>query len=118
MSKRYPHATVVGVDLVPTPIDQSLFPPNLRFEIDDINQGLSHFHDQFDLVHIRCVGGGIHDYRATMEDVQQCLKPGGLAIFIGGDGTLYSEDRLHAAKFPTVDSDNEGSWLRKLSWGA
>lgn len=117
MAKRYPHANVVGVDLAPTPIDQSLCPSNLRFEIDNINNGVTRFYNQFDLIHFRCVGGGINDLRKTMEDLQKCLRPGGLVIYIGGDNTLFSEDRLHGAKFPTSNSDTGGSWCRKILWG-
>jgi hypothetical protein len=53
MAKRYPHADVVGVDLAPVPMDQSLYPSNLRFEIDDVNHGLTHFYNNFDLIHFR-----------------------------------------------------------------
>lgn len=69
MAKKYSHADVLGVDLAPVPMDPSVFPPNLRFEVDDVNYGLTHFYDQFDLIHFRCVGGGITDMRATMAEV-------------------------------------------------
>lgn len=59
MAHRFPHASVVGVDLAPVPINIGLIPTNLRFEIDDITWGLDHYHDSFDLVHIRCVGCGV-----------------------------------------------------------
>lgn len=119
MARQYPHAFVVGVDLAPTPLDPSLFPPNLRFEIDDINRGLAHFHDQFDLVHARCISGGIERFGEMMEDLEQCLKPGGLALFVDGDGTICSTDRLHPGKIPrSIDSNEEGdSWFRKVCWG-
>jgi hypothetical protein len=52
-----------------------------------------------------------------MEELQKCLKPGGLIIFIGGDNIVLSEDRLHGIRFPTNDTDLEGSWTRKLLWG-
>jgi hypothetical protein len=55
MARKYPHCSVVGVDLAPTSLDPSLFPPNITFEIDDVNNGLAHFHESFDVVHARLV---------------------------------------------------------------
>lgn len=59
MAKEFGHANVVGVDLVPVPLDNTTVPQNVRMEIDDINLGLPHFHGQFDLVHLRWVTAGI-----------------------------------------------------------
>lgn len=56
MAQEFPSARVVGVDLVPVPHE---IPYNCRFEVDDINLGLSHFSGQFDLVHARCVATGV-----------------------------------------------------------
>jgi hypothetical protein len=60
MARRYPHCSVLGVDLAPTPIDQSLIPPNLSFEIDDVNAGLEHFHEEMDIIHMRLVNSWIY----------------------------------------------------------
>lgn len=121
MARKYPHASVIGIDLAPPPVDTSQLPSNLRFEIDDVNHGLMHFHNQFDLVHMRSVSGGIQRFEETMKELEQCLKPGGLVIIVDGDGTIYSEDRLHPAKLPSgdwhSDSDREGSWFRKVVLG-
>ena len=57
MALEFPHARVVAVDLAPSVIDDP--PPNCTFELDDINQGLSHFYGQFDVVHMRTVGAGV-----------------------------------------------------------
>jgi hypothetical protein len=64
---------------------------------------------------------GITDMDKTINDLQLCLKPGGLLILMCADIRLYGEDRLHAATIP--DSVNEGfnakgSWARKIVWGA
>lgn len=117
MARQYPHASVIGVDLAPTSLDPSLFPPNITFEVDDVNKGLAHFHGQFDVVHARCISGGIQRFGEMMEDAERCLKPGGVAIFVDGDGTIYSTDRLHPAKFPEEASKEEGSWFRKVVRG-
>lgn len=117
MAKQYPHASIIGVDLAPTPLDLSLCPPNITFQIDDITQGLTHFHGQFDVVHAQCISGGIQRFEEMMEDIERCLKPGGIAIFVDGDRTIYSTDRLHSAKFPEEVPKEEGSWFKKVVRG-
>ena len=127
MAVKFPHASVLGVDVAPTPIDQSSFPPNLSLEIDDITLGLSHFAGQFDLVHMRCVAAGLFDYHKTMEEVQLCVKPGGLVLIVDGEITFQAEDRTKMVPFirlpgdggPEVTSVSErGSWFRRLIWEA
>ncbi|PVF94993.1 S-adenosyl-L-methionine-dependent methyltransferase [Serendipita vermifera] len=113
MAREFPHARVHGVDLVPAfqrhaksasansngqgaqeeDVDGGI-PRNCTFEIDDINRGLDHFANSFDLVHVRLIAVGIKNYRRFMEEVTRCLKPGGLAIFIEGDYELLAEDRM------------------------
>jgi SAM-dependent methyltransferase len=115
------------VDIAPTPIDSSVFPPNLSLEIDDITLGLGHFAGQIDLVHMRCVSGGIRDIDKTLQELQQCLKPGGLLIVVDGDGrAVLSEDRKTIIPFMRLPGDGgpevtgaseRGSWLRRLLFG-
>lgn len=59
MAKEFPEANVVGVDLAPSPTDPEHIPPNCRFEVDDINLGLTHFYGQFDVIQARFVTGGV-----------------------------------------------------------
>lgn len=124
MATKFPHAVVTGVDVAPTPLDMDTLPPNLSFEIDDVNLGLEHFHNQFDLVHMRCVMGGITDMDKTLRDIQLCLKPGGILIVIDGDQYLY-EDKQRFFKIASVPGDREGgladpkgSWLCRMIWEA
>ncbi|KAG8816467.1 hypothetical protein FRC17_000325 [Serendipita sp. 399] len=114
----------LGVDLAPTPMDQAIYPPNLSFEIDDINLGLVHFRDSFDLIHMRCVLGGIKDIRKTLEDIQTCLKPGGMLVLIDGDFRMYKDPTTMypLAKLsgdPDVSGVSEdGSWMARVLWEA
>jgi trans-aconitate methyltransferase len=121
MATRYPHVSILGIDLSPTPLDPSLLPPNLSFEIDDVNEGLKHYHGQFEVIQMRSVMAGINDIDETVQDVMLCLKPGGLLIMICADTTVYSEDRITAAKIPDTrlqGAGSEGSWFSKILRGA
>ena len=62
MGKEFPNATVLGVDLVPGPINSLDIPPNVRFEIDDVNDGLDHFYELFDLIHVRSICQGVRPH--------------------------------------------------------
>lgn len=127
MAVRFPHTSVLGVDLAPPPIDQTSFPPNLSLEIDDVNFGLRHFAGQFDLVHMRCVSGGLANIDQTILDLQECLRPGGLLLIVDGDIALLNEDRKTIHPFIRLPEDGgpeitavseQGSWLRRLIWEA
>ncbi|CCA67105.1 hypothetical protein PIIN_00939 [Serendipita indica DSM 11827] len=115
MAHDFPEAEVVGVDLAPVPVDLETLPPNLRFEIDDINLGLAHFKDSFDVVHMRLAGSGLKSFRKTMRDGQQCLKPGGIAIFIDADYDMYAED-LHTYMPFALEDDEQNPEQTERSW--
>ncbi|PVF94107.1 S-adenosyl-L-methionine-dependent methyltransferase [Serendipita vermifera] len=119
MARRFPHALVLGVDLAPPPGDTEKFPPNLQFELDDINLGLSHFYDQYDVVHARCVIGGIMNMDETIVEFQKCVKPGGVLIVMDGDHLFESRERMARLKRMPGDPDassvsEDGSYLRRI----
>jgi hypothetical protein len=62
MAREFPNCQVVGIDLAPPPVDIQSLPANCRFEIDDVNLGLSHHHGQFDVIHVRCIGSGVSSF--------------------------------------------------------
>jgi cyclopropane fatty-acyl-phospholipid synthase-like methyltransferase len=49
MADKYPTAQVVGVDL--SPIQPTWVPPNVKFEIDDVEDDWTWKSDQFDLIY-------------------------------------------------------------------
>lgn len=57
----------------------------------DINQGLSPFYGQFDLVHMRFVHSLVDHHTSTLKAIR-CLKPGGLILFLKA-GPEVTEDR-------------------------
>ncbi|KAG8907300.1 hypothetical protein FRB99_004749 [Tulasnella sp. 403] len=129
MGQRYPHADVVGIDLVPPLIEVQNIPENCRFEIDDVNLSMMHYASTFDFVHMRAVDPGIHDFESWLYSIAQVLKPGGEMIMskafqpptnnvlsltlVKGTGEYhpYSEHREH---MPITGEGRPGfSWFTK-----
>lgn len=125
-ARQFPDCDVVGLDLAPAPVDPELVPENCRFEIDDINLGLSHYHGYFDVIHVRCIGAGLSDHAKMMRDVEACLTPGGLVVFMDGDQTVYQEDMVTPIAVGQERNEGgdpaKGSWLhriaREIRWAA
>ncbi|PVG04486.1 S-adenosyl-L-methionine-dependent methyltransferase [Serendipita vermifera] len=115
MAREFPHCDVTGVDLAPVPVDPAELPSNCHFEIDDVNLGLSHFHNQFDVVHARLITAGIANFRQTMHDVEACLKPGGIVIWLDVDYDIYSKDRVTYEPYGT-DENPSGSWFQRSAF--
>ena len=124
MAKAYPHAQFVGVDLAPVPLDATKYPRNVRFEIDNVDQGLAHFYGQFDLVNGRCIMTGLRDPVKTFREMQLCLRPGGLLLLIAGDIRLIDESDGNCVKMAKLEGDEDvngvnehGSWFQRILWG-
>jgi SAM-dependent methyltransferase len=117
IAKEFPHCEVVGVDLAPVPLEKMDLPPNCRFEIDDVNLGLTHFRGQFDVVHVRLVATGLKDFRKTMQDIEECLKPGGIVLWLEFDYDLCTGDQYVYMPFATAEEDS-GSWFGRILYGS
>jgi hypothetical protein len=59
MAQKFPHCDVLGLDLAPVPWESDNMPSNCRFEIGNINLGISHYHGCFDLIRVQCIGSGV-----------------------------------------------------------
>lgn len=119
MARQFPHVEVIGVDVAPVPVDPENVPPNCRFEIDDIQLGLTHFQEpseRFDVIHVRMLAIGIKDFRNSLRDVQLCLKPGGLLIWIEPDYEVFTPD-IHTYQEPGSDSNPNGTWTGRVMFG-
>ncbi|KAI1394160.1 S-adenosyl-L-methionine-dependent methyltransferase [Hypoxylon trugodes] len=89
----YPNCEVVGTDV--TPIQPSWCPPNVKFEIDDLEQQWTYPSNSFDFVHMRYITGCVSDWTKLMKQAYTALKPGGWvetfepeADYRSDDGTL------------------------------
>lgn len=80
-----------------------------------VNLGLEHFQNQFDLIHCRLIASGIKDFCKTMLDVERCLRPGGMVVWMDVDFDMYSNDGFQYRRFAT---DTEpGSWFQRIVFG-
>ncbi|KAG8988855.1 hypothetical protein FRB94_002181 [Tulasnella sp. JGI-2019a] len=111
MAREFPHAQVLGVDLV-SPVFTMGLPPNCRFISHDVNDGLDQFGMTFDFVNIRCVDQGITSYHDLVSAIAKILRPGGIFHSLGGNCDTYDE------QFGPVTTKNEDepgfSWTAKL----
>ncbi|KAG8907304.1 hypothetical protein FRB99_004753 [Tulasnella sp. 403] len=111
MGRRYLHADIIGIDLVPPLIEVQNIPENCRFEVDDANLSMMHYASTFDLVHMRAADSGIHDFESWLYSIAQVLKPGGEMILGSGDYHPHNENRQH---FPATGEGRPGfSWFNK-----
>lgn len=71
----YPSAEVIGTDI--SPVQPDWVPPNLHFEVDDLEQEWLYGADRFDLVHMRFMFMSVRDWPAALAQAYNALKPGG-----------------------------------------
>jgi SAM-dependent methyltransferase len=119
MAKKFSNCEVIGIDVAPVPVEPENLPPNCHFEMDDIQLGLGHFHlpsNQFDLIHARFISGGLQDFRKALKDVMQCLKPGGLIIWIDADYQGFSSETYVPLSLGS-DIHPNGSWMGRIGYG-
>lgn len=107
---------VVGIDLSPVPIDPKDLPPNCRFEIEDFQKGLTDHQNQFDLVQARNIASGIKDANKTMADARNCLKPGGMLLWMEPDRDWFTPD-IHVCQPLGSEENPTGTWLGRLVCG-
>lgn len=70
----HPEAVVIGVDL--SPIQPLFVPPNVSFEVDDVEEPWT-FHPKFDLIHSRMMTGSFANWPKFFEQAFESLNPGG-----------------------------------------
>ncbi|KAL2200433.1 S-adenosyl-L-methionine-dependent methyltransferase, partial [Corynascus similis CBS 632.67] len=78
VAEQYPECEVIGIDIYPYPVPEDI-PPNLEFQVDDLNSPSTFPSNYFDLVHSRMMAGGIHANRWMnyLSDILRVLRPGG-----------------------------------------
>ncbi|KAI9864789.1 MAG: hypothetical protein M1813_002559 [Trichoglossum hirsutum] len=89
MGDEHPSAEILGNDL--SPIQPSMVPPNVRFEINDIEDTWT-YATSFDYIHCRYMAGSILDWPKLARQAYKHTKPGGWVEFSDWDLHPYSSD--------------------------
>ena len=94
----FPNADVLGIDL--SPIQPRWVPPNVHFEIDDIEDPWT-YANKFDFVFSRTMANAIKDWPGLVKQCFEFTRPGGYAEFVdydllytSPDGSLKEENPL------------------------
>ncbi|KAF4903860.1 Secondary metabolism regulator LAE1, partial [Colletotrichum viniferum] len=83
-----PAALVYGTDI--SAVQPEFVPPNCRFEIDDVQLDWLWGPNHFDVIHARCLYGGIDDWQHMYDQAFTHLKPGGWFESMEFDIEAYS----------------------------
>ncbi|KAF6817244.1 methyltransferase domain-containing protein [Colletotrichum musicola] len=85
----HPEAEVLGVDL--SPIQPADVPPNLAFEIDDIEEEWL-YSQKFDYIHGRFLNGSLADWKSLIAKAYEFTEPGGYFELQENDGRFTADD--------------------------
>ncbi|KAH7357171.1 S-adenosyl-L-methionine-dependent methyltransferase [Rhexocercosporidium sp. MPI-PUGE-AT-0058] len=95
----HPESEVVGVDL--SPIQPSFIPPNLVFQVDDIEEEWT-FANKFDFIYSRMMTGSMMDWPKFFSQSFENLNPGGWIEVVdiclpyeSQDGTLKPDSAIN-----------------------
>ncbi|KAI9869122.1 MAG: hypothetical protein M1813_002946 [Trichoglossum hirsutum] len=89
MGDEYPSADVLGVDL--SPIQPRMVPPNVRFEVDDVEAPWA-YSSPFDYIHSRYMAGSLGNWPEFIGQTFKNVNPGCWVEFQDYDHDIYSED--------------------------
>ncbi|KAK1706962.1 methyltransferase domain-containing protein [Colletotrichum acutatum] len=89
MGDLFPDAEIVGNDL--SPIQPAWVPPNVKFEIDDVESEWIG-EKKYDFIFSRYLSGSLADWPTYVRRVYENLNPGGWAEFQDWSFELYSDD--------------------------
>ncbi|KAF2275345.1 S-adenosyl-L-methionine-dependent methyltransferase [Westerdykella ornata] len=84
---KYPGAEILGNDI--SPIQPTLVPPNVKFEVDDIENDWV-YTSKFDFIHARYLACSIRDWPKLMSQAYKFTKPGGWVEFQDYDLNFYT----------------------------
>ncbi|KXH51832.1 methyltransferase domain-containing protein [Colletotrichum salicis] len=88
MGDKYPNAEILGNDL--SAIQPAWIPPNVKFEIDDVES--EWIGEKYDFIFSRYMCGSIADWPKYVKRVYDNLNPGGWAEFQDWSFMIYSDD--------------------------
>ncbi|KAG8966161.1 hypothetical protein FRC05_002785 [Tulasnella sp. 425] len=91
MAEQFPHANVLGCDIVLPNHPSDAVPSNCRFEFLDVNKDMNKLQPIFNVVHWRLVEPATSDSDHFFYDVARILRPGGVLIAIAANPRLVDE---------------------------
>ncbi|KAG8966160.1 hypothetical protein FRC05_002784 [Tulasnella sp. 425] len=91
MARQFPHANVLGCDIVLPNHPGDALPGNCRFEFLDINKDMNNLQTIFNVVHWRLVEPVTLDSDQFFYDVARILRPGGVLIAIAANPRLLDK---------------------------
>ncbi|KAG8949411.1 hypothetical protein FRC00_008160, partial [Tulasnella sp. 408] len=94
MAKEFPHAEVVGLDLVPVNLSSDV-PPNCEFILGNCETCLDDpsYESAFDMIHARIIAPDVFDYRGLIQHIWKALRPGGVFLAVEGRPGSFNENR-------------------------
>ncbi|KIW00297.1 uncharacterized protein PV09_08187 [Verruconis gallopava] len=87
MGDKYPSAEIIGNDI--SPVQPTSVPPNVRFEVDDIESDWV-YSANFDYIHGRYLTGSIKNWPRLLEQAYRFVKPGGWVEMQDFDMIFYT----------------------------
>ncbi|KAF2181082.1 S-adenosyl-L-methionine-dependent methyltransferase [Zopfia rhizophila CBS 207.26] len=109
MGDKYPSAEILGNDL--SPIQPSLVPPNVKFEVDDVENTWV-YSSKFDYIHSRYMTCSLKDWPKLMRQAYQFTKPGGWVEFQDFDLIFYTSSNGEFKKGDPIDA-----WISRIASG-
>ncbi|KAF2250247.1 S-adenosyl-L-methionine-dependent methyltransferase [Trematosphaeria pertusa] len=109
MGDKYPSAEILGNDI--SPIQPSLVPPNVKFEVDDLEDEWV-YSTKFDYIHSRYLACSIRDWSKLMRQCFKYVKPGGWVEFQDFDTRFYTTSGGEYNKDTTI-----GQWADRIADG-
>lgn len=85
-----PQAEVIGTDV--SPIQPNWVPPNVRFEVEDMEEEWTFRHDYFDYIHMRSMSGSFMDWDKVLEQAYNATAPGGYVEYQDYGCQMYLSD--------------------------
>ncbi|KAF8465346.1 S-adenosyl-L-methionine-dependent methyltransferase [Kalaharituber pfeilii] len=83
-------AEVIGTDL--SPIQPSWVPPNVRFEVDDMEEDWNFPNNYFDYIHMRSMSGSFADWDRVLQQAYDACAPGGYVEYQDYGCQMYRPD--------------------------
>ncbi|KAJ6255796.1 hypothetical protein Dda_9477 [Drechslerella dactyloides] len=90
MADKYPSAHIIGNDI--SPIQPRWVPPNVSFEVDDVEKEWAYGENTFDLIYSRYMLGAIADWPKLVHQAYNALKPGGYLEILEPDSRLLCDN--------------------------